>query len=476
MRFLKPVPYLIVLVFAGINLLSGSGCANIVPPAGGPRDSLAPVPLSASPKDLALNVTTQKIIINFNEFIELKNINEKLLISPFPVKQPITESKLRSVIIRLKDSLLPNTTYTLDFGDAIVDLNEGNVLKNFKYTFSTGNSIDTNELKGEIYIAETGNTDSTFFALLYRKQEDSTVAKEKPMYVTRVDSKGNFHFTNIPQGTFYVYALQDADGDKRYSQPTEAFAFADEPVVINNNQRPIILYAFAAEKPKVKVNTPATAGARGEKQGAVKRLTYTNNLEGGAQDLLDSLKFTFQKPLKYFDTAKIRLFKDSTTPVTNLRFRYDSVNLKLILFTAWQQGASYRLILEKEFAADTTGLQLLKTDTLNFRTKADKEYGSIRIKFKNLAPEKNPVMLLYSNDQLAGSYPLSSAEWLQKMYKPGDYQVRLLYDDNRNGRWDAGDYFSKPKRQPERVKNLNIKITIKPNWDNEANVDLGTQQ
>jgi len=162
--------------------------------------------------------------------------------------------------------------------------------------------------------------------------------------------------------------------------------------------------------------------------------------------------------------------------VTNLRYRYDSVNLKLILFTAWQQGASYRLILEKEFAADTTGLQLLKTDTLNFRTKADKEYGSIRIKFKNLAPEKNPVMLLYSNDQLAGSYPLSSAEWLQKMYKPGDYQVRLLYDDNRNGRWDAGDYFSKPKRQPERVKNLNIKITIKPNWDNEANVDLGTQQ
>jgi len=475
MRFSKPVPYLIILVVAGINLLSGSGCANIVPPAGGPRDSLAPVPLSASPKDSALNVTTQKITINFNEFIELKNINEKLLISPYPVKQPVAEFKLRSVIIRLKDSLLPNTTYTLDFGDAIVDLNEGNVLKNFKYTFSTGNSIDTNELKGRIIIAETGNTDSTFFALLYRKQEDSTVAKEKPMYVTRVDSKGNFLFTNIPNGTFYVYALQDADGDKRYSQPTEAFAFADESVVINENKKPIILYAFAAEKPKVKVNTPS-AGARGEKPGTVKRLTYTNNLEGGAQDLLDSLKFTFQKPLKYFDTAKIKLYKDSTTPVTNLRFRYDSINQKLILFTAWQQGASYRLILQKEFAADTTGLQLLKTDTLNFRTKADKEYGSIRIRFKNLDLSKNPVMLLYTNDQLAGSYPLTAAEWLQKVYKPGEYQVRLLNDENKNGRWDAGDFFSKPKRQPEKVTNLNIKITIKPNWDNEATVDLGTQQ
>jgi uncharacterized protein (DUF2141 family) len=473
MQVLRTVPYLIILVVAAINLLSGSGCANIVPPAGGPRDSLPPVPLSASPKDSELNVAIQKITINFNEFIELKNANENLLISPYPVKQPVTESKLRSVIIRLKDSLLPNTTYTIDFGDAIVDLNEGNVLKNFKYIFSTGNSIDTNELKGRIIDSETGNTDSTFFALLYRKQEDSTVAKEKPLYVARVDGKGNFHFTNIPSGTFYVYALQDADGDKKYSQPSEAFAFADEEVEINSKLKPIVLYAFIAEKPKPKTSTPQV---RGDKPGAVKRLTYTMNLEAGAQDLLDSLKFTYQKPLKFFDTGKIKLYKDTTTPLTSLGYRYDSVNQKLILFTSWQAGASYRLILNKDYAADTTGLQPLKTDTINFRVKAEREYGAIRIRFKNLDLSTNPVMLLYSNDQLAGSYPLKTAEWLQKLYKPGDYQVRILFDENKNGRWDGGDYFSKPKRQPEKVKNLNIKITIKPNWDNESTVDLGTQQ
>ena len=133
----------------------------------------------------------------------------------FAVKDPAIEYKLRTVTVRLKDSLLPNTTYNINFGDAIVDLNEGNILKNFQYSFSTGAFIDSNELSGKVILAETGNTDSTMFALLYRKQEDSTVFKEKPMYVARVDAQGNFRFNNLPAGSFYVYALRDEDGNKK---------------------------------------------------------------------------------------------------------------------------------------------------------------------------------------------------------------------------------------------------------------------
>lgn len=451
-------------------MIKMSGCANIVPPGGGPRDSLPPLPISASPADSALNVTTEKITINFNEFIELKSPNENILISPYPVKQPQTESKLRTVSIRLKDSLLPNTTYVIDFGNSIADINEGNVLKNFRYIFSTGSSIDTNELRGRIVIAETGKTDSTFFAVLYRKMEDSTVVKEKPMYVTRVDSKGFFHFYNLPTGTFYVYALQDADGDKRYNQLTEAFAFADSAVAIGTNSGIVQLYAYTAEKLKPRRTTET------EKPGTVKRLTYSTNLENNAQDLLDSLKLTYTKPLKFVDVNSIQLFRDSATPVTNVAINYDTANKKIVLITPWQEGANYRLILDKEYAADTTGLKPTKSDTLNFRVKALKEYGSIRLRFKNLELSRNPVLLLFSGEQQVGSYPLAGTEWYRNIYKPGDYELRILYDTNKNGVWDPGDYFIKPRRQPEKVQNLEVRITIKPNWDNESNVEIATQQ
>jgi hypothetical protein len=474
MRFLKSVPYLVILAFAGINLLSGSGCANIVPPAGGPRDSLPPVPVNAFPKDSALRASSQKITIEFNEFIEIKNVSEKVLISPYPVKQPIIESKLRTLTIRLKDSLLPNTTYTIDFGDAIVDLNEGNILKNFHYTFSTGNSIDTNELSGKIINAETGTTDSTFFAVLYRKQEDSTVAKEKPLYVTRVNSKGNFKFTNLPAGTFYVYALLDADGDKKYSQPTEGFAFIDSPVIVSTATKPVLLYAYTEEKERPK--PPPASNARGEKAGAAKRLLFTPNLEAGAQDLLDSLELTYTKPLKFVDSSKLLLFIDTIKPVNNLRVKYDTVNKKIILFTQWKPGSNYRLILNDDYAADTSGLKPMRSDTLNFRTKSEKEYGSVRIRFKNLDLKKNPVMLLYENEKLTASYPLTGNEWIRKMYKPGEYEVRILFDHNRNSRWDPGSFFSKPRRQPERVLNTNSKVPVKTNWENESTIELSTQQ
>jgi hypothetical protein len=463
-------PYLFILGVITIHVLMGSGCANIVPPGGGPRDSLPPVLVSASPKDSALSVTSDKIIINFDEFIELKNPNENILISPYPVKQPQTEPKLRSVTVRLKDSLLPNTTYVIDFGNSIVDLNEGNVLKNFRYVFSTGTAIDSNELEGRIVLAETGKTDSTFYALLYKKEEDSTVAKEKPMYVSRVDGKGFFHFYNLPAGTFYVYALQDADGDKRYNQPTEGFAFADSAININPYTRSVQLYAYTAEKPRSKPSS-----AQQDKPGTVKRLTYTTNLESNAQDLLDSLKLTYTKPLKFIEKSAIQLFRDSVTPITDAVVNYDSVNKKIVVFTKWQEGANYRLLLSKEYAEDSTGLKPTKNDTLNFRVKALKEYGSIRLRFKNLELNRNPVLLLYSGEQLAGSYPLTGTEWLRTVYKPGDYELRILYDSNKNGVWDPGDYFAKPKRQPELVQNLEVRITIKPNWDNESNVDIGKQ-
>jgi uncharacterized protein (DUF2141 family) len=455
---------LLVISALFIGLFSGSGCANIVPPSGGPRDSLPPVPVSASPKDSATLVKQQKITIIFDEFVELKEPNQKVIISPYPVKDPAIEYHLKTVTVRLKDSLLPNTTYNINFGDAIVDLNEGNILKNFQFSFSTGTSIDSNQLSGKVILAETGKTDSTMFALLYRKEEDSTVFKERPMYIARVDGQGNFQFNNLPVGQFYVYALRDEDGNKKYTQGIEQFAFLDSTVTVSTTTPAVQLYAFATEKERQK-----TTATQDKKTG----LIVSSNLENGAFDFLDTFRLIYTKPIRSYDLSRIRLQQDSTRFITDFSIVNDSIRKQLLFNYAWKTGGTYKLFLDKEYAADTSGLKSLKNDTLSFRVKTEKEYGSVRIRFKELDTASHPVLLFYINDDIVGRYPLNGKEFFRPQFKPGSYKLGLLYDTNRNGFWDTGDYFAKPKRQPELVQPLTNTITVKENWDNELVIEPG---
>ncbi|HMO31511.1 MAG TPA: Ig-like domain-containing protein [Lacibacter sp.] len=462
------VPIVLWMVAFTLPALLGPGCANIVPPGGGPRDSLPPVLLSALPKDSALEVTTQKITLNFDEFIELRNANEKILVAPYPQQLPIYESRLRTLTVRLKDSLLPNTTYVIDFGNAIVDLNEGNVLRDFRYVFSTGARIDTNELTGRVVLAETGRTDSTMFALLYRKEEDSTVAKETPPYVARVDSKGQFRFSNLPEGRFYVYALLDADGNKRYNQPIETFAFADSPVVLPG-AAPVRLFAYAEEKDKPR-RPPAT------KEPDAKRLVFTPSLESGALDFTDTLLLVYARRLGRVNPDRIRLLADSVLTPETFTLRWDTVGNRLLIHRTWKGGSNYKLVLEQDYAADTSGMAAPRNDTLSFRVRSEKEYGSLRIRFKNLDTSLHPVLLFYNGEQLYRSYPLQGKELLLPYFRPGSYQLALLFDTNRNGIWDPGAYFIQPRRQPERVLSLGKSINVRENWDNETEIELTADQ
>jgi uncharacterized protein (DUF2141 family) len=451
-----------------IGLFSGSGCANIVPPGGGPRDSLPPVAVASSPKDSGTFVKEQKISIIFNEFVELKNANEKIIISPYPVKEPVYEHKLRTVTVRLKDSLLPNTTYNINFGDAIIDLNEGNVLKNFEFSFSTGGSIDSNSLSGKVILAETGETDSTMFALLYKKQEDSTVVKEKPVYVARVDAQGNFRFNNLPAGQFYVYALKEEDGNKRYNSPLEQFAFLDSSINISTTTAAVQLYAFAAEKQKPKAQSVQIDKTKGLIGGA--------NLSSGAFDFMDTFTITFPKPVRKVDVSKIKLVQDSVQTISNFTVKNDSVRKQIQIINSWKPGSKYQLFLDKGYATDTSGLTVLKVDTLAFRVKAEKEYGSLRIRFTGIDTASHPVLLFYNNKDLVGGYPFNGKEFYTKLFKPGTYKIAILYDLNNNGVWDAGDYFTKPKRQPELVQPFGKEVLVKDNWDNELAIDAAAKE
>ena len=144
---MKRMLFFVAAVFFTYKLVVfTSGCAQIIPPTGGPRDSLPPVMLSAVPKDSTLNFKGNKIVLAFDEYIQLERTEEQLIVSPVPKTNPVVEARLKEVTIRIKDTLEENTTYSINFGKSLKDLNEGNPYKNFTYLFSTGSYIDSGRL------------------------------------------------------------------------------------------------------------------------------------------------------------------------------------------------------------------------------------------------------------------------------------------------------------------------------------------
>ncbi|MBC7689273.1 MAG: Ig-like domain-containing protein, partial [Aquabacterium sp.] len=292
--------FLYAIAAAGIVFfiaVAGSGCAQIGSPTGGPRDTIPPVLVSAYPKIMATNFKGNKITLQFNEYIDVQDVQTNVLVSPFPKTNPMVDFKLKTVTVKLKDTLLPNTTYAINFGNAIRDNNEGNPFKNFTYVFSTGNTIDSLQLKGKVIIAETGKKDSTIIAMLYRNVDDSAVQKRKPDYIAKLDSSGHYTFSNLAAGRYKLYALKDGDGGKTYNSKTELFAFSDADVAISDSTPPVTLYAYAEEKDTRKTPSPSLV----KPTAADKRLRYTTTLSNSEQDLLTDLSLTVNKPLKTFE-------------------------------------------------------------------------------------------------------------------------------------------------------------------------------
>lgn len=455
------------------------GCANPIAPSGGPRDSLPPLLTDVTPPDSTRNFTSKKITFTFDEFIELQNVRENLVISPLPKNEPTVTAKLHSLTVTIKDTLEDNTTYSYNFGDAIKDINEGNVAKNFTYVFSTGKTIDSFELRGNIIVAQTGKTDSTLVAMLYNTTDDSAVVKQKPRYIAKVNGSGNFTFRHLPAGTFVLYGLKDESGQYRFTSNKQLFAFADKPITTGSNNPPVTLYAYL-EKSEEKEKTPATPA----KQPAInksfnadknkpqeKRLSFRTNLDNGQQDLLGNLEFIFVDPLKTFDSTKMVFSDEQYKPLTGYTITRDTSNKKVTLKYQWKENTPYSLIVDKDFAEDSAGKKIARTDTLHFRTMKETDYGSVRLRFNNFDVSKKPVLLLLQGEDIKFSSKLTTKEFYVKLFKPGDYDIRILYDDNDNGVWDPGEFFGK-HRQPEKVQPINMKLTVKANWDKDISITL----
>lgn len=216
----------------GIAVLTGVvyACANRGYPEGGPKDTTPPKVVNENPVSFSTNFNKKKIDIYFDEFVQLKDIDKKFLISPPQNKKPKVRLKGKYIQVEIQDTLRPNTTYSLDFGDAIADNNEGNPLGYYRYVFSTGQVIDSLELAGNVVNAESGEPMRGVYVELYSNVADSVPLLELPDYVALTDSSGFFRVTNLRDTVYRIVAVEDNNRDYKYTPESEMFAFLDSVV------------------------------------------------------------------------------------------------------------------------------------------------------------------------------------------------------------------------------------------------------
>jgi hypothetical protein len=202
-------------------------CAKVVSPTGGPKDTLPPVLINSIPKINSTNFNGDKIVLEFDEYIKPKELQQKLLVSPPLKNRPIPQLKGKKLVLELLDTLKPNATYTFYFSDAIRDNNEDNPINNFVFSFSTGNEIDTLVLKGTITDAFTNKPVENALVMLYDKALDTLPYTTLPLHIAKTDKDGKFTAVNLKPTSYKVVAITDKNSDYLYNQGKEFIAFYD---------------------------------------------------------------------------------------------------------------------------------------------------------------------------------------------------------------------------------------------------------
>ncbi len=171
------------------------------------------------------------------------------------------------------------------------------------------------------------------------------------------------------------------------------------------------------------------------------------------------------------DTTKARLTNEVYEPIGNVHYRLDSTRRKLTVQSNWLPNRGYNLIVTKDFVEDSTGRKIIRDDTLSFKTKNTSDYGSLKLRFLNLDLSRHPVLQFVQGGQLKYSHVFIDRTVNIRLFQPGEYDLRILYDENQNGNWDPGEFFEK-HRQPEKTQPLQRKLDVKPNWDSEVDITL----
>ena len=242
------VKYLVFSLGLLLTAFLAQRCANAVAPTGGPKDTTPPVVVAAVPDNQSTHFIGKKIEITFDEYITLENANQNVLISPPLSEKPDIKLKNKTVIVKFKEDLVPNTTYTINFGAAIKDLHEGNPFKDYVYSFSTGDHIDTLGIAGKVLDAESMKPVENVYVGLYaadRDNLDSLPMTVAPNYITKTDKEGQFSLNGLADKSYRVFALKDANANLYFDLPNESAAFLDTLVAPSDSTlKALTLYMF----------------------------------------------------------------------------------------------------------------------------------------------------------------------------------------------------------------------------------------
>lgn len=357
-------------------ILAAFGCAKISSPAGGPRDREAPVIVRSLPENGTVNFRGKEVIISFNEYVVLDKINEKLMVSPPMKNKPRVFVRGKSVRIGIDEELRDSTTYTFYFQDAIRDLNEGNPINNFQFVFSTGPFIDSLSVTGNVSTSPSLDPPENTLVLLYNHLQDSSVRKQLPDYITRVEQNGEFRIDNIHPGIYRIYALKDGDNSKNYNIRNEDFAFLDSTINITpeKNFLPVKRDTVPPEKPAAtpaetnaaRVKAPVKPPVIGEYQlilfQAEKTASY---LTSSSRPSAYKLTYTLSLPP---DTFKFRF---SIPGITSKSYFIEN-NKERDTITVWLTDSTVynrpqlETIIRFPFT-DSLGITSLRTDTILMR-------------------------------------------------------------------------------------------------------------
>ncbi len=395
------------------------GCARKGVLTGGPQDETAPVFVSADPAYETTNFEEKKIKISFDEYIKLDDVNKQLIVSP-PLKYPLDIRPLGSaskfILIKIKDTLQENTTYSFNFGNSVVDNSEGNVYGNFKYVFSTGPYIDSLSVKGEIKLALSQELATESTVLLYpldSTYNDSTIYKKQGLYVGSTLDSSNFAITNIKAGKYKVIALKDRSKNFKYDPREDLLGFSDKVLDLPMDTSSIDLKLFKEVldfklyKPKqiqmghivfpyqgiLPENYNIESFSQGETFDQFKILKDSEK---------DSLHFWYPRNLKDSLVFHVNYQKEKDTFVTLLRSKtYDSLRV-----TDKTRGV---LGLDKEFKVkfnqpllkiDTSQISLMARDSIPQKLNLRYLEDSMELLFSFEKAEKST----YSLTSLPGAY------------------------------------------------------------------------
>lgn len=339
----------LILVLISTLLFLFSSCATVQQPTGGPKDETPPKILSIIPENLTRNFSTREIQITFDEFIKLKNEFTEISISPDMDVSPIYKVNKKILKITLPDTLEENTTYSINFGNSIVDFNEGNELKNFSYVFSTGPEIDSLSISGNVINALSLEPEKDVAVLLIPTKQDSIFGKRKANIFTMTDTSGNFMLKNLHEDTYRIYALRETNKDRIYNNPEEWIGFLKDSIQLKRDTSGIKLVLFKEVPKELKILNRFI-----DNKGKISIL-FNKPLEDPTLTILNEPTLNLEKITEFTKT------KD-TVFVWLPKLTFDSLDIEIKEGTMVLDTAKLKRNKKDEY--DTT---LILTDNLNKR-------------------------------------------------------------------------------------------------------------